>query len=162
MPLAPAPSIKTTTVGMGEMSLASGEECLKSILGSCIGLVLYHPRLKVGALAHIVLPKAEGRPGGAGKFADLAIPEMLNQLSQAGVQKAGLVAKIFGGASMFGGNGPMQIGISNLEAVKAELAKVQIPIRATDVGGNKGRMITFFCDSGLVRVDISGKTVHQL
>ncbi len=147
---------------MGEMALASGEECLKSILGSCIGLVLYHPRLKVGALAHIVLPKSEGRSGGAGKFADLAIPEMLKQLSLAGVPRSGLIAKIFGGASMFGGNGPMQIGLSNIDAVKAILAQENLPLKASDVGGKSGRMITFYAESGLVRVDISGKTVHQL
>jgi chemotaxis protein CheD len=153
---------KAQTVAMGELAVASGTDCLSSILGSCVGLVLYHPRRKIGGLAHVVLPKAEGRTGGKGKFADLAVPEMLEQMSAVGANRAGIVAKLFGGASMFGGKGPMQIGISNEQAVRAALELEHIPIVATDLGGNKGRMILLSCETGQVRVEIAGQLVNLL
>jgi chemotaxis protein CheD len=152
----------TTSVGMGALAVAKGSERLSSILGSCVGLVLYHPRMKIGGLAHVVLPSAAGRSGTAGKFADLAVPEMIKQLESIGAKRAGLVAKLFGGASMFGGQGPMQIGISNIAAVKAALAAEHVSIVATDLGGNKGRMICFDCETGIVRVEIAGQLVNQL
>jgi len=55
--------------------------------GSCVGLALYHPRLKTGALAHIVLPTASGRGALPGKFADTALPQLLAEFARAGIPR---------------------------------------------------------------------------
>jgi chemotaxis protein CheD len=162
MPNAILEKQKAQSVGMGELVVATGPACLSSILGSCVGLVLFHPRRQIGGLAHVVLPKAEGRLGGKGKFADLAVPEMLRQIAALGGNRAGLVAKLFGGASMFSGTGPLQIGISNEQAVRAALEIERIPVVAADLGGIKGRMIHFHCETGQVRVEIAGRLVNLL
>ncbi len=95
------------SVGMGQIVVAEAPAELVSVLGSCVGVALYHPRLKVGALAHIVLPKSSGGGAAPGKFADTAIPYMIAELAKAGAARAGLVAKIAGGACMFGVSGPL-------------------------------------------------------
>ena len=48
-------------VRMGEIAVATSEGVLRTLLGSCIGLVLYDRRARAGGLAHIVLPDSQGR-----------------------------------------------------------------------------------------------------
>ena len=45
------------TVGIADMKIAQGSGILITYaLGSCIGLCFHDPRLKLGALLHIMLP----------------------------------------------------------------------------------------------------------
>lgn len=150
-------------VGMGELAVAAAPATLSAVLGSCIGVTLYHPRLRVGALAHVVLPQAHEPTSHPAKYADLAIPAMLAELAERGVPQAGLVAKMAGGACMFGNsNGAMQIGKSNAEALTRALAAANIHLAAQDVGGNRGRKIVFDLETGLVKVEIAGSPTNTL
>lgn len=161
--LAPRDQIVKHNVGMGQIVVAHAPGTLTSVLGSCVGLALYHPRLKVAAFAHIVLPNSHGRGGLAGKFADTAVPEMLRLLAIEGALPNTLIAKIAGGANMFGTvNGPMQIGAQNVEAVREAVIKAELRITAEDVEGTSGRRVTLFCDCGSMQienVDRESKTI---
>ncbi len=64
-----------TLVGMGQIAAGGPPQKMRAVVGSCIALALYHPRLKRGVMAHIVLPDSAGRDGTPGKFADTAIPQ---------------------------------------------------------------------------------------
>ena len=152
----------TVSVGMGQIALGHKAGRLTAVLGSCIGLVLSHPRLQVAALAHIVLPQSSGREGLPGKFADTAVPAMLRQLEQHGAPRSGLVAKMAGGACMFGNGGPMQIGDSNAAAVIEALRQHGIALAAHDVGGKTGRRVSIDCANGCVTVEAVGKPARTL
>lgn len=157
--LATADSKKTATVhtaGMGQAVLGRAADSLVAVLGSCIGVALYHPRLHVGALAHVVLPDSNGRTGPPAKFADTAIPYLLELLKAEGVNSSGMTVKLAGGASMFASNGPMQIGAANLEAVTAALQKAGLRVGGQHVGGPKGRRIALDCQTGELRVEVAG------
>jgi chemotaxis protein CheD len=143
-------------VGMAQIVMTSGDEPARSVLGSCIGLVLHDQKLQIAAVAHIVLPSSCGRSGPPGKFADTAIPYMLDQLARKGAGRSKLVAKVVGGASMFSASGPIQIGEANYAAVKELLAASRIPIIAEHVGGGKGRRITFVPNTGELTVETAG------
>ncbi len=145
-----------TSVGMGQIAVAKGPARLTAVLGSCIGVALYHERLHLGSLAHVVLPKPSTRATPPGKFAETAIPEMITLLEKQGANRAGLKAKITGGACMFGTTGPMQIGNANTEAVLQALQAARIPVVAQETGGNKGRRIHLDCQTGVVTVDCVG------
>ena len=149
-----APAV--TQVGMGQIAVAQQPNRLTAVLGSCVGVVLYHPRLQVGALCHVVLPASNGRPSAAGKFADTAIPEMLKLLEKHGAYASGMVAKITGGSCMFGNGGPMQIGEANIQAVTVMLKDAGIKIVGRDVGGTIGRRIHFDAATGQVTVETVG------
>lgn len=155
--IASPPTGQVFVVGMGESVLLQGDDTARSVVGSCIGLVLYHKRQKVAAVAHIVLPDAAGRPGLPGKFADTAIPHMLELLSREGAPASGLIAVMAGGARMFGKPGPLQIGAANAEAVTKALEQLGIPIRGSNVGGDKGRRMSFSCVTGDLIVEIAGE-----
>lgn len=150
-------SSKPISVGMGELKVAESPGALASVLGSCIGVVIYHTRKKVAALAHVMLPEQAGREGPPGKFADTAVPAMLDELLKHQVPNAGLVAKISGGANMFGNSGPMQIGQANAEAVKEALLLKKIPLVGEDVGGAGGRRVKLDCETGLLTIACIGK-----
>ena len=68
-------------VGMGELAVIQETGVLRTLLGSCVGLVLYDQRNRVGALAHIVLPSANGSNTHPGKYADTAIPELIRLMA---------------------------------------------------------------------------------
>ena len=151
-----------TLVGMGQIATGQATERMKAVLGSCIGLAIYHARLKVGAMAHIVLPESAGRSNTPGKFADTAVPEMLKQLMEWGAPDHGLTAKFCGGSNMFGGSGPLQIGDANAKAVTRALKSAGIEATAVEVGGSRGRRVIFDCASGEMAVQYAGQPAHIL
>jgi chemotaxis protein CheD len=153
---------KETLVGMGQIAAGRAPERMKAVLGSCVGLAIYHPRLKTAAVAHIVLPESAGRNGVPGKFADTAVPEMLKLLKELGAPTCGLTAKFAGGGNMFGTSGPLQIGDANVEAVAVALKNLGICAVGHDVGGTKGRRIVFDCASGEMTVECTGCPAHTI
>jgi chemotaxis protein CheD len=151
-----------TLVGMGQIVVASLPQKMKAVVGSCIALTLYHPRLQKGLMAHIVLPDAAGREAVPGKFADTAIPQMLELVKPWGVPPQTLTAKFAGGANMFASSGPLQIGIANTEAVTRALQKAGIRITAQDTGGKLGRRIVFDCQNGAMTIESAGHPAKTL
>jgi chemotaxis protein CheD len=153
---------KEVTVGMGQISGGKSPQRMKAVLGSCIGLVLYHPRLKTGVMAHVVLPESAGRADSAGKFADTAIPEMLKKLKQLGAPCHGLTAKFAGGANMFGSSGPLQIGDANAKAVLQAVRDTGARVMSQDCGGNKGRRVIFDCSDGTMTIECAGQPARVI
>lgn len=145
------------SVGMGQAFSARSGQTLTAVLGSCVGVVLYHPRLNAAAMAHVVLPHAGDRVGPPGKFADTAIAELMRLMVAAGAGGPGVVSKIAGGANMFGTvSGPMQIGEQNIQACREALSKANIRILAEHLGGKHGRRVRFFPQNGELQIDCAG------
>jgi len=149
-------------VGMGQIVSGGSPQQMKAIVGSCIALALHHPRLNKGVMAHIVLPDSAGRPGAPGKFADTAIPRMLELFKELGVPAHSLTAKLAGGANMFANSGPLQIGDANTRAVAQALRTAGIRIMAQDVGGTRGRRVTFDCADGEMIIESAGQPKKTL
>jgi len=133
-------------------------ECLRTLLGSCLGVALYDRRLKLGGLAHVVLPYSPGQVELPGKYADTAIPELLRQMQLLSRgEPVHPVAKLAGGANMFNSSGPLgTIGEQNLTAVERQLEERRIPVVARHVGGEQGRRMLLDSATGLVTVEIAG------
>ena len=142
---------------MGCIEAQRAPATLSAVLGSCIGLTLWHPRLRAAAMGHIVLSNSAGRKATPGKFADTALMHMIELLGEMGINASGLQAKVVGGASMFGGGGPLQTGADNEESVLAQLAAANIKVVARHLGGKKGRRVNFDCETGVLKVEIVGQ-----
>ena len=138
-------AVTEIAVRMGEIAVsANPADVLVSIgLGSCIGLALVDERRGVAGLAHIMLPEAIPGGGPVGKFADLAVPELVARTTALGSARPLLKAVLVGGAQMFslGGSATMDIGARNVAAVREVLAKERIAVVAAETGGAKGRTI---------------------
>lgn len=127
-------------VRMGEIvvSKRAGDELVARGLGSCIGLALVDRSAGVVGLAHIVLPESTETDREPGKFADLAVPELIDRVCRAGANSCRLEAVLAGGARMFE-LGDLDIGARNADAVRKGLAASGVGVRAAEVGGNRGR-----------------------
>ena len=149
---------------MGELCASSTEGLVALGLGSCIGLVLLDRRLGVAGLAHIVLPAAEGHhETNRFKFADNAVPELIERMVALGARKPMLEAILVGGASMFAGTGStLEVGSRNEAAVRAELVKARIKIVAAATGGTRGRTVRVNPADGVITVREAGSKDAQL
>jgi chemotaxis protein CheD len=131
-------------VRMGEAAVSGTPgDVLSCIgLGSCIGLALVDRGRGVAALAHVMLP-ASTRPGlqQPHKFADLAVPALLDAVRDHGALPLRLEAFLAGGAAMFQLGAGQDIGARNEAAVRARLADFRIPVRAAVTGGRSGRTV---------------------
>ena len=153
---------KIPSAGMSQIIFLAQPEQACCVVGSCIALTLFHKRMGIGALVHIVLPKSPVKEAPPGKFADTAIPYLLDELLKRGCNRAELVATMSGGASMFGPTGPIQIGEQNIEAVTRLLGEAGIPIKGDHLRGAKGRRILFDSATGDVTIQIAGQPMITL
>lgn len=143
-------------VGIADANIALAPDSLISYaLGSCVGICLYDSVTKVSGMSHVLLPEKPETDTNLMKYADSAVPYLLGEMLKNGAVKDRIVAKIAGGANMFGdifkGNNTL-IGERNVEESKKALKKLGIPIIAEDVGGNIGRTIEFTSEDGMLRV----------
>ena len=154
-------------VGMGEGVVAKPTHVVSCLgLGSCVALILYDTRRKVGGVAHIMLPFFKGANNlhTPYQFADTAIATLLEELGSRGICRQDIVAKMAGGARMFAcDNGSLPgIGQQNTTSIKNILAMEGIPLVSKDIGGNYGRSIQFHLDSGKVIVTAVGKKAREI
>jgi chemotaxis protein CheD len=149
-------------VGIGQAIFATEPTQLTTILGSCIALAMYSPQHRLGMLSHVVLPHAAGPTSSPAKFADTAVPHMISTLRSHGVRPGELVAKIAGGAGMFGDGKFMQIGNANVQTIVQALSAEGIRIAGQHVGGTMGRRVCFDLATGSVTVECIGHPSHTI
>ena len=162
MTTSPPSAAAEILVGMGQIAAGRAPQRMRAILGSCVGLALYHPGCKTGVLAHIVLPESAGRSGAPGKFADAALPHMLAAVKAPGMPLSGWTAKFAGGANMFATSGPLKIGEANVKAVAKALQDAGIRVIGQDVGGTCGRHLEFDCATGEMTIRRAGQPARTL
>lgn len=150
---------KQIVVGISDLNVAmNGDILVTYALGSCVGICLYDPVMRIAGLSHIMLPSIKDFKDAKAqkeKFADSAVEILLNKMVAAGALKMRIRAKIAGGAQMFAtvNNSSLAcIGERNVEAVKNELARLRIPITAQDTGKNYGRTLFLYSEDGSMRI----------
>ncbi len=148
-------------VRMGELATSAvvGEVLVTIGLGSCVGVALVDARRPIVGLAHVMLPESTGDADGhpVAKFADRGVPALAHAVKALGASR--LEAVIVGGAQMFsfGGTDGANIGARNEAAVREQLDRLGIPIRAAATGGRKGRTVRVHVQGARVTVrEIAG------
>jgi chemotaxis protein CheD len=155
-------------VRMGELSVSQTPgHVLASIgLGSCIGVVLVERFRPVAGLAHIVLPSSQNGYSDAalGKFADSAVPALLEEMARVGARRSSLQVALVGGAQMFAldSKSSLDIGRRNEHAARAALEQAGLPVHVSDTGGNQGRTVRVHVGSGRVTVRMPGAPEVEL
>jgi len=147
-------------VGMADLKAARSPDSLTTLgLGSCVGITLYDPARRIGGMAHIMLPNSADFGGqNRAKFADTAIPDLVAEVVGMGAAKQTLVAKLAGGAHMFGGlqRDILSVGKRNAAACAEILRRLRIPVISNDTGGSHGRTIELLLDTGSLRIKTIG------
>ena len=99
------------------------------------------------------------------KFADTGIEELVRRIVAAGGSRSRLVAKIAGGAQMFAfqnKSSMVRVGERIVEATKATLKQLNIPILAEDTGENFGRTVIFYPETGEFQIKAVGKETYTI
>lgn len=150
-------------VGMADLNICKSPNGITTLgLGSCVGIAIRDPLTKIGGLAHIMLPDSTviANNSNKPKFADTGIVMLVDLIVKAGASRPRLVAKIAGGAQMFGfqnKNDLVRVGERNVEATKKKLSELRIPILAQDTGLNYGRTVIFYPETGDFIIRAVGK-----
>lgn len=142
------------------MEVAGAPTRLKaSGVGSCIVVTLYDSMRKTGALAHTLLwdSTAGIRSANPFKYADTAVPEMIDCLERAGSKKWDMEVKLAGAANMFP-------SLLSAAAIKKEDAMVAaknrieqecgVKIVGESLGGTHGRSVELDTATGIVTIKI--------
>ena len=162
-------NVNSYAVDIAMMKIARAPETLYSLgLGSCIGVAIYDPAVKVGGLIHILLPSSQGFENGnhvRTKFADSGIADLVDALVKAGASRVRMRAKMAGGASMFAiknMSSVHEVGKRNIQSSRDTLKMLGIELIAHDTGGNKGRTIIFDIDTGQLTIKTIDKATKVI
>lgn len=142
----------------GEFYFSGRDTRIRTILGSCIAVVLWHPKLKIGGMCHYVLPglrKARRANELDGKYADDAILMFMEELARSGTHPRDYVVKMFGGGSQFPSMAcpaAMNVADRNVEVGHRLLAHHGFRLQADHLGDTGHRNVVFDIWSGDVWV----------
>jgi chemotaxis protein CheD len=150
-------------VGVAEMRISNQGEhvVITHALGSCIGVAIYDPLVKVGGLLHYMLPDSaldveKGRENPS-MFADTGIPRLFKECYRLGAVKHRMRVKVAGGSQVLGGPEHFNIGRRNYAALRKIFLKNNVLIDNEDVGGVKARTMYLEIATGKVWVKIIGQ-----
>jgi len=141
----------------GELQFADAGFRLRTTLGSCVSIVLWHPRLQLGGMCHYMLPPRQRSADEPlnGRYADEALELMLIAVRNHGTQLQDYEVKVFGGGNMLPASsssaGP-SVALRNIRAAERLLADHGLVAKASSLGGVGYRTIIFDIASGSVWV----------
>jgi len=149
-------------VGVADMKISNSpdDSLMTYSLGSCIGLVIYDPVVKVGGILHYMLPESQIDKTKAQKnpymFADTGIPRLFKGAYKFDAKKNRMKIYVFGGAQILDQKGFFNIGKRNYMALKKMFFKNKVIIDTEETGGEVNRTIRLEIKTGEVFVKTSG------
>lgn len=153
---------KRLIVGVADMKVSNNplEAIITYSLGSCIGLVIYDPAVKVGGMLHYMLPESSiDREKAAMKpymFADSGIPRLFKTAYALGAVKQRMKVYAAGGAEILDQTGFFNIGKRNYMALKKMFFKNNVIIDKQDIGGNVNRTVRLEIATGDIYLKTAG------
>jgi len=137
------------TLHPGQLYVARRPTTITTILGSCIAVCLWDPHKRIGGMNHFMLPMVAGPGMSSARFGNIAMEQLVEKLRDAGALLPLLRASVFGGACMFEQmQSATHLGQKNADLALEYLNRRGIEIVRSDVGGNRGRKLTFHTDEG--------------
>lgn len=146
----------------GDFYFASAGTRLRTLLGSCVSISMWHPRLRVGGMCHYMNPRRRNRSPHelSGRYADEAIELFLRELRRTNTLPHEYQVKMFGGGNQFpGARHGVDIPRQNIETGLELLDRYGFEVIATHLGGTGARHILFDLADGGVWMKHSVQTV---
>jgi chemotaxis protein CheD len=155
-------------VGISDIKVSNNKDdvVITYALGSCIGIAVYDPVVRVGGLLHYMLPdstldqvKARENPE---MFADTGIPALFKSCYKLGAEKKRMVVKVAGGASILDDTNFFRIGQKNIMAMRKIFWKNNVMVDKEDTGLNCNRTVRLEMSTGKVYIRSSGGEMKEL
>ncbi|MBC6905525.1 chemotaxis protein CheD [Saccharophagus sp. K07] len=128
---------------------------IRTILGSCVSITLWHPWKRIGGMCHFMLPqRAQRGDEFHGKYADEVLELLLKQVRLHKTHPGDYQIKLFGGGDMFPGRPSRGESISrrNIQAARQFLDQYNMKPISENVGASGHRNVIFEVWSGNVWV----------
>lgn len=140
----------------GELWFGDENTRIRTILGSCVAITLWHPRLRIGGMCHYMLPSRTRQHDGNldGRYGDEAMTLLTREIQSAGGRLVDYQVKLFGGGRMFGNDYCMgdccvrQVNERNVDAARSIVTQHGLRIEAEHLGGVGHRQVVFDIWSG--------------
>jgi chemotaxis protein CheD len=149
------PDVLEVFLGPGDAYFGEERTRIRTVLGSCIAIVLWHPVLRIGGMCHFVLPARPRARGGEpldGRYANEAMQLLLAELRRSRTRPREYRARLFGGGHMFAAmreaGGMAALCERNVEAGRTLLLDAGFGIESEDLGGEGHRQLSFDLWSG--------------
>ena len=155
--------MKTTVVGISDMKVSNNieETLITYSLGSCLGVIIYDPTVRVAGMLHSMLPLSKIDPHKAKAspymFVDTGIPLMFKEAYRLGAEKKNIIVRAVGCSSLLDEKGFFKIGERNFTVLRKLLWKNNILIEKQDIGGTQSRTASIKVESGDVKIKSGGK-----
>lgn len=149
------PSLDRIFVGVSQYDVAnSGQTLIAYGLGACVGIGIYDPTVRVGGLAHAMLPHRDDADATTdGKFVDTVVELLLRETLQAGAAYETVEGYVIGGAELFDlPDLSKEVSERNVTVAREELERLGVEIKAMATGGTHGRTIELDTGTGALRV----------
>lgn len=132
-------------------------------LGSCLGVSVWDPAVKVGGMLHFMLPQGALSPEKAAEnplmFADTGIPKLFTGSYALGAKKERMIVVVAGGASFnVKEDNDMAIGQRNIAMVRKLMWKNGVLLKKHELGGTEPRNMSLDIATGEVTVAFGGET----
>jgi chemotaxis protein CheD len=129
---------------------ASGSPgAVTTVLGSCVAVCLFDPAVRAGGINHYLLPYWNGEGLASPKYANIALPKLVERMLALGCRLQNLRAKLFGGGAVFAQVGGLYgVGERNILFAEQYLAEAGIPVVARDLGLSCTRKVIFHLHTG--------------
>ena len=127
----------------GDVAIAFAGDQLKTLLGSCVSVILTDPRRTVGAMCHIVhVGRSTEANEGNTAYGHEAMRKMFQLLADVGLPGGQCEAFVYGGGNMFPHLFTVNhVGANNTKWVLDFLSHQDIKIVETSVGGSGYRKV---------------------
>jgi chemotaxis protein CheD len=119
------------------------ERPISTLLGSCVAVCLYDPKLGLSGMNHFLLPtikKTEASNDDIMLAGDFAMEVLVNAMLDKGASKTRMVAKAFGGGNVVGSL-RIDIGDRNAQFAVEWLEREGIPLITSSFGGPWARKV---------------------
>lgn len=132
----------------GEVYFGGRDTRIRTLLGSCVAIAMWHPGMLAGGMCHYMLPAAPAGKRDAldGRYADEAMELMLREIRNAYTSPAEYQVKLFGGGHMFSAYQPVRgdhVGAKNVEMARILLKRHGFSTHAEHLGGVGHRNVLF-------------------
>lgn len=132
----------------GEVYFDSSPGRVRTVLGSCVALTAWHPKLKVGGMCHYLLPvPMEERKPHDERYGDVALRSLLESM-QSLAQPSDFELSLFGGSSLFGNISNNRVGEDNVSYARLWLRRHELTLKSEHVLGEVCRTLILDLDDG--------------
>jgi len=135
----------------GELYFGDQFDEIKTLLGSCVSAVLWHPRYRLAGMCHVIHPGIGADDNYS--YAGSAIKKLYKDVNKHLTNPAEFNVEVIGGGNMFPElvkNENNNIGKRNADFVARFLTEYGFNIKRIDVGGTKARKISLLRESGKI------------